>query len=294
LRHAERRPVISLVAAGVRRGSAILAEQPMVQAIRRQVHLADFAAGRQTDTFSGCYATFDEARAAAPPDRLGYDHEAMTSLAPTDPDDFPRAMDPNDYAVMFWLRDILPDARRVFDLGGYVGSAYYAYRNYLAYPAGLEWTVCDVPAVVRAGQALADRAGAAGLRFTVDRDAADGADILLAAGCLQYLEEGSLHRLIASLRTRPRHVLVQRAALHPARSFVTLQVMTPPGGRFFCPYTVAARPRFIDDMRALGYDLADSWSKPRSLVVPLHPECTVPAYSGLYFRLAPETVSEAT
>ena len=279
-----RRPVLSLVAAGLRRGGALISEGQVARSIRWHFHRADFAAGRQTDTFSGCYRDFPEARAAAPPGPIGYDHDTMATLVEPDAAGCGTPMDSSDYAVLFWLKDLMPDARRVFDLGGYIGTAFYAYRRYLTYPDLLDWLVCDVPAVGRAGEAIAARAGVQGLRFTTDAMDADGCDILLAAGSLQYMEEGALHRLIAGLRAPPRHVLVQRTPLHADRCFVTLQVMMPPGGPVFCPYTVAARPSFIEGMRALGYELVDAWTKPRTLLVPLHPECTVPAYSGLYFR----------
>ncbi|HJS87302.1 MAG TPA: methyltransferase, TIGR04325 family [Acetobacteraceae bacterium] len=287
---AARRPILSLVAAGMRRGQMIIADTPLVRAVRWKIHRADFAAGRCTDTFSGRYASFAEAESAAPPGLIGYNHDAMTGFYQPDANAPSSHMDANDYAALFWLQRLLPNARRVFELGGYIGNAYYNYRRYLEYPNGLEWTVCDVPAVVRAGTALARREGVTQLRFTEDQAEAEGADILLAAGSLQYLEEGSLHRLIGTLRARPLHVLVQRTPLHPERSFVTLQVMTPPGGPVFCPYTVAARQRFINDLNALGYDLVDFWSKQRELLVPLHPECRVTSYSGLYFRLTKNVV----
>ena len=281
---AERRPILSLIAAAVRRTAPIVSEAPVVRTIRRKVHLAEFAMGRQTDTFSGCYANFAEAEAAAPPGPIGYDHDAMTGFYQPTADSAPAVIDPSDYAVLFWLRDALRPGSHVFDLGGYVGNAFYNYARYLDYPPDLNWTVCDVESVIRAGSELAQRQGATQLDFTQHNREADGADILLAAGSLQYLEEGSLHQLLRSLGTRPRHVIVQRTPLHESRSFVTLQVMVPPTGPVFCPYTVAARQPFIDGLQALGYRLFDSWTKPRALVVPLHSECHVSMYSGLYFR----------
>jgi hypothetical protein len=62
--------------------------------------------------------------------------------------------------------------------------------------------------------------------------------------------------------------------------------MIPDGGTpVFNPYTVAHRQGFIDAMAALDYELVDSWTKPKILDVPFHPECRLEAYTGLYFRL---------
>jgi putative methyltransferase (TIGR04325 family) len=107
----------------------------------------------------------------------------------------------------------------------------------------------------------------------------------MAAGSLQYMDEGSLQRIIGSIRNPPRHVVVQRTPLHPKRSFFTLQVMAIPNNPAFCGYTVAERSSFINGMQDLGYELVDSWSQPRVLDVPFYPDCRIDTYSGLYFRL---------
>ena len=45
-------------------------------------------------------------------------------------------------------------ARRLFEFGGHVGVAYYAYRSHLTLPEGFSWTVCDVPAVAATSTGL--------------------------------------------------------------------------------------------------------------------------------------------
>lgn len=144
---AERRPVLSFVAAGLRRTGAALTGAPGVRRIRHAMHRADFRAGRPRDSFSGCYATFEEAERAAPSGFIGCDHEPMTMLNRDGPDSLPTRMDPNDYAALFWLRTLLPGARRLFGFGVNVGTAYYAYRRYLDFPPDFTWAVCGVPAM---------------------------------------------------------------------------------------------------------------------------------------------------
>jgi len=196
-------------------------------------------------------------------------------------------MPSTEYPVLFWLRPIVENgAGRVFDLGGYFGQAFYQYNKYLCLSERCEWIVYDVAAITREGAAIAERQKAKQLRFSTDIKDADGADVLLAAGSLQYFPEGFLQETLGRLAKRPVHVIVQRTALHPDRSFVTLQsIITREDEIFFCPYTVAHRKRFIEDMAKLDYDLVERWVNERAVHVPLHQECEVKTYSGLYFRL---------
>lgn len=57
-----------------------------------------------------------------------------------------------DYPVVYWLGRLLSDSQnRVFDLGGNIGTKYYAFQHYLAFPASLHWTVCELPVIPRCG-----------------------------------------------------------------------------------------------------------------------------------------------
>jgi putative methyltransferase (TIGR04325 family) len=270
----ERRTWVSIIKGGARR----LAGAPGVAHLRRLAHDVEFANGRPRDGYSGVFATVEEAIKAAPPGRpVGYDLPELAAL-------YRQRMDSliiSDYAALFWLRPALEGARTVFDFGGHVGIAYYAFRRYLRLPPDLTWRVCDVPSVVAGGKTLAREQEATQLDFTTRPEDADGADIFMAAGSLQYVEAGFLQRLIAGLRSRPRHIIVQRTPLHEDRSFVTIQATGPA----FCAYSVAQRGPFVDGLVALGYELVDSWRDGRVLDVPFHPECRVSSYSGLYLRL---------
>ena len=174
----------------------------------------------------------------------------------------------------------------MFDLGGYVGHVYYQYDKYLDLPNEFSWTICDVPNITQVGKRIAEERRAKHLRFTNDFGAIGEADIVFAAGSLQYLEEGFVHQALRAAHRLPPHLIIHRTALHPTLSFVTLQSIVKRSGRIaFCPYTVAHRARFIEDLQALGYEQVDAWDKQRPVEVPLRPECYVDTYSGLYFRL---------
>jgi putative methyltransferase (TIGR04325 family) len=157
---------------------------PPFEAFLRARYEHDFATARNANLFRGIFNSAAEAAASAPAGGpLGYDHpdpaaqyrERLVQVYPT------------DYPVLFWLKNILGDVRTVFDLGGHVGVARYAYERYLQFPEGLRWQVCDVPAVVEAGAKLAAERGISGLTFTTDRNHASAADLYHAAGVLQYL-----------------------------------------------------------------------------------------------------------
>lgn len=263
---------------------------PGIAQLRRRLYETRFRAGRYHCGYSGRYACFDAAERALPSGLSGFDHTAMADI-----DHYTTAaggfepMPVTEYPVLFWLRCALDEgARRLLDLGGYVGHAFRQYDDYLAFPDAFRWVVFDLPHITRAGQALAARQPTQRLHFTNTVDDGCGMDILLAAGSLQYLPENYLCERLSAWRKRPRHLIIQRTPLHGRQSFVTIQsVITRTGQVSFCPYSVPARHRFIDGLLALGYELVDSWEKPRSLEVPFHPECRVETYSGLYFRLKP-------
>ncbi len=225
----------------------------------------------------GVYDSFAEAADAAPAGAaLGYDHAGAAVLYRDRLDEIV----PKDYPALFWLRDAIAGAGSVFDLGGHVGLSFYAFRRYLAYPPGLRWTVCDVPAVVAEGAKLASERGEAALGFTTEPGAMSGADVLLAAGSLQYIER-PVDALIAGLDRPPRHVIINQMPTHATREFVTLQNI----GVAFCPYRVARAGAVPEALGRLGYELVDRWDDPsRRVALPYHPEASPVSYSGFYLR----------
>ena len=106
-----------------------------------------------------------------------------------------------DYPVLFWLSQIFNQSSNkltVFDFGGNVGNHFYSYSTILKYPDGLNWTVCDVPAIAKAGEKLAqDLNSSLSLSFTTEFIEANGKNIFIASGSLQYVD--SLACLLACL-----------------------------------------------------------------------------------------------
>jgi putative methyltransferase (TIGR04325 family) len=227
--------------------------------------------------FRGVYATFDEAVKMAPKTKpIGYDNPETALMFV----DNYRIINPCDYPVMFWLKEALPGARSLFDLGGNVGITFYSYQQYLQYPSDLTWIVYDVPKVTEQGEQIAAREKPDGLTFTSSLEGADGSDILLAAGSIQFVER-PLADLLRELRNKPTHLLINKTPMRDGEQFVTLQAL----GTSFCPYHIFNRKSFVSSIREIGYELIDSWDNAEvSCHIPLHPEHSVSAYSGLYFR----------
>ncbi len=257
------------------------AELPVFRLLAKPAYRLWFDRGTlPKNSYYGVYSSYAEALSQAPKALpTGYDlpraatlyHERLDSILM------------GDYPVVFWLSQLLTSGQRsIFDLGGHIGISYYGFRSYLDYPEDLRWLVYDLPELVSAGRALA-REHDAGQRlsFTQSRDDADGCDILLASGVLQYLDF-TLADMLRSLREPPGHVLVNVTPLHPSRSFFTLQQL---GSLSSCPYRVMALNALLADMEALGYTALDRWeSFERYMRIPFEGDHSIDRYYGFYFQ----------
>lgn len=234
-------------------------------------------ARRPPNQFRGVYRTFAEAEAAIPADeRVGYDHAEMAGL-------YRHRMDranESDYAVLFWLKELITHAPFVFDFGGHVGVSYHGWRDYLNYPSGLRWLVYDMPAIVKVGAELAAERPSPGLAFTSTLADGRGCSVFLAAGSLQYLDR-SLPQVLAEVGgPLPRHVIVNKMPMYDGEAFVTVQST----GRAFHAYQVYNRAAFIAEVTALGYRVVDQWrNREQHLEVPFTRDKAIEAYTGIYF-----------
>ena len=197
-----------------------------------------------------------------------------------------RSIRVSDYPLVYWLSRLFAEGqRRVFDLGGHIGVSYYGFQPYLDHPPDLTWTINDVPSVMAAGRAWAtEHDPSRRLSFVESPDAAEGSDILVSTGALQYLDY-TLPQLLGRMSSKPRHVLVNLTPMHPTLEFFTLQNL----GIAICPYRIMSAPRFADAMESCGYRVLDHWqSYERNLRIPFNPAHTVDSYHGYHFKLADE------
>lgn len=246
--------------------------------------LRKFAEGKYDRPFSngrglfrGVYATFEEAARSAPDTKaLGYDQPDAAAMYRDRLD----RIYPSDYPMVFWLKTVMDEIRTVFDFGGHVGIARYAYDTYLHFPQTLQWKVCDVQAVAEAGTELARERGVAGLSFTTSREEAAGADLFFSAGALQYLD-WRLPDLLATIE-RPKRLLLNLLPLTDGPTYFTLQNI----GTAFCPYRISSRQELLGGLQKLGYQARDSWTNPeKSCYIPFHLDRSLSFYDGFYLTL---------
>lgn len=229
------------------------------------------------NAFRGVYSSFADAQRAAPRIKpLGYDAANSADWYLNRHD----SVRHEDYPVLFWMREAFEDSRSVFEIGGHVGVAYYGFEQVLTYPADLMWTICDVPSVVSAGEALALSRGRKSVRFVTNAGQVEGADIVLAAGALQYIDTPSLSETVASFRVRPKHVLVNTTPVYDGPAFITLQSI----GSAYCAYRVFNHEEFVRSLTTIGYSLVSTWQQERAFRLPRHPEKAFNHYTGFYFR----------
>ena len=223
---------------------------------------------------TGVYPSYDAARAAVPASRkFGYDNPETGNLYPY----LLEFTKISDFAALFYLSWLVKPGYRIFDFGGNTGVLFYNYQRRWAMPPGVQWIVCDLPAVIEAGRVFARAQPSDGLIFTSNfRDAA-GADLLFTSGTLQYVPE-TVAELVANLGdAKPGHVLVNRTAMWDHETFFTLQSLGPA----VCPYRVQNRREFVDGMEAEGYRVKDSWECPESKInVRWHIHHRIRAYAG--------------
>ncbi|SEG02204.1 putative methyltransferase, LIC12133 family [Bryocella elongata] len=186
---------------------------------------------------------------------------------------------PSDHDAMQQLGSVLPQVKRIVDVGGSVGNIYYLYSKHLAFPPGLEWVVCELGESVKHGRMLAAERGAANLRFEHSLDRCGPADLALFSGSLHYFDE-PLPRFLAQLGSLPKYVLVNRSPMAEVEPLFAVQ----DAGDWFTAAKVLQRGTLLKEMSDAGYSLAAEWKCPELNVrFPLHPEHSAEHYSGLFF-----------
>jgi putative methyltransferase (TIGR04325 family) len=225
----------------------------------------------------GVFSSFDEAEAycrskrTIPHYELYLDHRQWLQRQMA-----PRA---HDYPVIYWLTRLVSSTPSVVDVGGSVGVSYYAFSRFLPNADRYRWQVLELPEVVETGREIAEQTACRSLSFTERWEDLIAADVLLCAGAAQFLPV-DLSDHLQSLSERPRNVIVNRVPIHPTHDYVTLHNT----GASITPCKVYSRERFVGAFAALGMSLVDEWVCPENeLVIPYHPELTVPTFRGFCF-----------
>jgi putative methyltransferase (TIGR04325 family) len=253
---------------------------PPVLALRKRRYERSFST-TAIYGFRGIYQTFELALASAPKTKpKGYDVQEFEGHF----DNRRGKLFLYDYPFLYWLCRILRRDSCVFDIGGNTGVHFTSYRGFLPHWEQLRWEVCEVPVIVKEGERFAEREGYSDrLTFTSELNAADGKNIMLSSGTLQYIDK-SLADILSVLDNPPQHILINKLPLYDGEDYVTLQN---------CAVTYAAqrvfnRTKFLGQVRELGYQLVDYWNDDsRSCRVPFYPERDLPYFSGIYLSKHP-------
>jgi hypothetical protein len=92
---------------------------PGVDPILKLLKLTDYEDWRYG---RGVYPSYEEAAASIPAStKAGYDHSESAVMYA----EIREQVRPSDYAMFYWLRPLLPEVRRLFDLGGNLGRSYF-------------------------------------------------------------------------------------------------------------------------------------------------------------------------
>ncbi len=229
--------------------------------------------------FYGKFKDFEEATRNAPvhmprgynvPETAGFYRERLDRVAY------------DDYPALFWFEKAIKDSRKIVEIGGHVGVAYYSFEQLVEYPQDLSWTIVDVPSVTDAGKELAAQRQRTNLHFANELSDAPLPEILIASGSLQYLPAPFLPERVRAMSTWPKHILINATPITRREGYVTLQNLDVS----FCPYRIYSYSELIDPLLQMGYETVDFWQKNRRVLVPGHPECTVDHYTGYYLRRA--------
>lgn len=252
---------------------------PPFAPVGRRLYRRVFERQRKGNHYFGIYSSHAEALNAVPASlRASFDHDEAAAQYRNRT----HQLAIGDYPALYWMTRLVDEGcRRIFDLGGHIGVAYYAFQRDRAWPADLHWTVSDLPTTMQAGRAWAlEHDPTRQLSFTDDKRQADGQDVLLVFGAMQYFDY-DFASWLGTLASPPEHVIVGQTPMHDSRDFHTLQNMG-----FACtPYRIQSRPTFVAAMARLGYRVVDAWKHDeRECRVPFDPDHDVDGYSGFYLR----------
>lgn len=222
------------------------------------------ATGIRPPAFIGAYPDFETAKAHAPKDNPNtYDNDDVAPLNFT----LMSKVHIWDYPVIYWLNRKLGPSSHVLDIGGHFGTKFIAFRGLLSL-GDVRWSVHDLPAIMRAARA-AQKQGEVPpeVNFIDAVGAASGADILLASGLLQYLDQ-PFAKLVSSLHTPPKTILLNKVATREGPTVVTLERIGPAR----LPYQIRNRAGFEAELASMGYAIRDRWEIPSlARVIGTHP-----------------------
>lgn len=119
------------------------------------------------------------------------------------------------------------------------------------------------------------------LKFTTRFEDAEGSDIIISAGTLQYIESPMLFESLARLHDKPKYLLLNKLPLYEGAGYVTLQN----AGCSFVAQHVFNYDYFINELSKIAYDVVDIWNVYElNCHIPFYPKNSFNTYTGIYLK----------
>lgn len=151
-----------------------------------------FAWRKRFSSFRGVYKNFEEASKIIVEKNIGYDNDETVERYIKSFDKNNNKISETEYPLFFWLTNIVLNAShrklKIFDFGGNFGGHYFKFINATSLN-DLFWTICEVNAIAEAGSRHFANLK---LNFTNNLDQANGYDIFMSSGAIQYVGDLSL------------------------------------------------------------------------------------------------------
>lgn len=191
-----------------------------------------------------------------------------------------------DYPVLYWMQKILKNVSKILDFGGGIGQHFYAYKDYLDFSPSLKWSVMEIPTIVEVANQVRKFKNENQINFISEMDSIDNADILLATGSLQYVDDELLNELF---NKNYKHILLNRLPLGESEDFITVQNV---GTGAFAYHFMRNKENFINKLNLKGYTLIDEWTELYDGLA-INPEVrekigSSVKYYGFYFKKSEE------
>ena len=193
-----------------------------------------------------------------------------------------------DYPALHWISKIYqenPKALQVFDFGGSMGQHYYSYTKALPDLSIKKWIVCDVPMITDSGIEFKIKSKTTVIDFSNSITQDFKADIFLASGSLQYVDEKNPTFFLKEFSNKPRYIIINRIPLVTGNSeqIITLQNLY----NAFAPMYTYHFNNFFSEFKNNGYVILDTWKDFSSnCKIPNEPKVNIPYYHGVCMKLS--------
>lgn len=237
------------------------------------------------DHYFGVYGSYEEAEAVAARFATStWDDDTLAAVLVEDAPDTDRQetkpFRPSYYPYLLWLMKVLKPGEQIVDLGGAGGIGFEIFTRYAQMPERARWHIVDVPALTARGRSRHGEDHPV-LSFGEALADAPDCDVLVSAGCIQYMRDplGEIAQMIERPKA-PTYVLLNKVPLTPGPTYWTLQNLVS----VVSPYQVFNRDRLIAFFHERGYKVRDEWTTPDiSVNIPFHSDKVVPHLDGFMF-----------